>query len=179
MIVHKKKKNKRMRGSKTHGGGSMKKRRGAGNRGGRGNAGTGKRADVKKPSIKVNTYFGKYGFKKKNKTKIHAINIEYLEKFSEKLILDKKAQKSKDSIIIDLKSIKINKLLAKGTPKNKWEITCKYFSNNAKEKIEKAGGKVMEDKKKVEAKPEAKKEEKAEAPAKKPEEQSKPKKPAK
>ncbi|MBD3259575.1 50S ribosomal protein L15, partial [Candidatus Woesearchaeota archaeon] len=41
-MKRKSKKVKKMRGSKTHGGGNMR-RRGAGNRGGRGNAGTGKR----------------------------------------------------------------------------------------------------------------------------------------
>ena len=45
MSVNKTKKVGKYRGSKTHGGGHMKKRRGAGNRGGRGMAGTGKRAD--------------------------------------------------------------------------------------------------------------------------------------
>ena len=66
MTVNKRTKSSRDRGSKTHGCGSMKKRRGAGNRGGRGMAGTGKRADQNKPSIwKNKKYFGKYGFKKK------------------------------------------------------------------------------------------------------------------
>ena len=51
MTYNKRKKNTRMRGGTTHGYGSMKKNRGAGNRGGRGNAGSGKRADSKKPKI--------------------------------------------------------------------------------------------------------------------------------
>ena len=50
-MVVTRKKNTRQRGSKTHGCGSMKKRRGAGHRGGRGAAGSGKRGDCKKPSI--------------------------------------------------------------------------------------------------------------------------------
>jgi large subunit ribosomal protein L15 len=51
MTTHRRKKNVKQRGSKTHGWGSMKKHRGAGNRGGRGKAGTGKRGDQKKPTI--------------------------------------------------------------------------------------------------------------------------------
>ena len=47
MTTHKIKKVRKYRGSKTHGGGHMKKRRGSGNRGGFGKAGTGKRADQK------------------------------------------------------------------------------------------------------------------------------------
>ena len=42
MVVYKRKKVTKYRGSVTHGGGSRKKRRGAGSIGGRGNAGTGK-----------------------------------------------------------------------------------------------------------------------------------------
>ncbi len=50
------KKNKRQRGLSSHGWGHKKKHRGAGNRGGKGMAGTGKRADTKKPSI-INELF--------------------------------------------------------------------------------------------------------------------------
>ena len=58
MVVNKLKKKVKYRGSKTHGCGSMKKRRGAGHRGGRGAAGSGKRGDAKKPSIWNEKYFG-------------------------------------------------------------------------------------------------------------------------
>ncbi len=68
----KRKKVTKYRGSKTHGGGSMKKRRGAGSRGGRGRAGSGKKGDVKKPSYwHEYPYSGKKGFvsrKEKPKT---------------------------------------------------------------------------------------------------------------
>ena len=62
MPVNKRKKATRFRAKTTHGYGSMKKNRGAGNRGGRGMAGSGKRADQKKPTILKlygNEYFGK------------------------------------------------------------------------------------------------------------------------
>jgi len=52
MTVHRRKKNKRMRGAKTtHGYGAKKKHRGSGNKGGKGMAGSGKRADQKKTMI--------------------------------------------------------------------------------------------------------------------------------
>ncbi len=59
-----KKKVKKMRGSRTFGWGSHKKRRGAGNRGGRGNAGVHKHAYIKFVKLaKEGLYeFGKYGF---------------------------------------------------------------------------------------------------------------------
>jgi len=69
-----KRKVQRYRGSKTHGSGSMKKRRGAGHRGGRGNAGSGKRGDAKKPS-----YWNKKQLKPKSKKRI-GINVSSLDK---------------------------------------------------------------------------------------------------
>ena len=65
MTVNKRKKNSRQRGSQTHGWGAKKKHRSFGNRGGKGMAGSGKRADSKKPSLWKERYFGKIGFKSK------------------------------------------------------------------------------------------------------------------
>ena len=76
MTVNKRKKISRYRGSMTHGGGSKKKRRGSGNRGGKGLAGSGKRSDSKKPSLWKEKYFGKFGFVSKNKSTINAVNID-------------------------------------------------------------------------------------------------------
>ena len=47
MTVNRRRKRVRQRGSKTHGWGAKKKHRGKGNRGGKGMAGSGKRADSK------------------------------------------------------------------------------------------------------------------------------------
>jgi len=76
MTTHKRKKVVKYRGSHTHGGGAKKKRRGAGNRGGRGLAGSGKRAHHKKQLIfKLfgKDYFGKKGFYSIRRKKIKAI----------------------------------------------------------------------------------------------------------
>ena len=51
MVVNRRKKVVKYRGHSNHGGGMRKKRRGAGSRGGRGNAGTGKRAGHKKAGM--------------------------------------------------------------------------------------------------------------------------------
>src|SRR3989344_760533 len=78
MTVNKRKKSSRFRAHTTHGKGSMKKRRGAGNRGGRGRAGSGKRADQKKPSYwKEDT--GKYGFHSIHHKHLEVVNIRDLE----------------------------------------------------------------------------------------------------
>ena len=131
MVVHKRAKKSRQRGSSTHGWGMKKKHRGAGSRGGRGMAGTGKRADQAKISILKEygaEYFGKKGFKrpqvyKKDKT----LNIRDLPPKEE----------------IHLEKLGYTKLLAKGTPNRKYTITVMKCSKRAKEKIESVGGKVI------------------------------------
>lgn len=147
MTVKKRKKVVRYRGSKTHGCGSMKKRRGAGNRGGRGMAGTGKRAHTKKPSILQDfgsSYLGKHGFKrpKKTVTLIKAVNIGFLEEKFDKLLSKGVVKEEKGSYSIDLKSLKANKLLGSGKVNHKWNITCEFASGSAVEKVKKAGGSV-------------------------------------
>lgn len=133
MTFNKRKKNSRQRGLTTHGWGSRKKHRGSGNRGGRGKAGTGKRAAQKKPGI-MNVYgpeyFGRRGFNipQKVKKKVKAINIFDLPE------QDK----------INLNEMGYDKLLGEGAVKRRYEITVKSFSKSAKEKIEKFGGKIIE-----------------------------------
>ena len=132
MVVTKKKKGPKFRGSRYHGGGT-KKHRGAGNRGGRGMAGSGKRADQKKPTIlKVYgpSYFGGHGFKRPaRKIKVvKAMNIADLPR----------------QVSVNLQELGFTKLLGKGIPAMKHEIVVAACSKRAKEKIEKAGGKVKQ-----------------------------------
>ena len=137
MTTHKRKKVGKYRGSKTHGGGAMKKRRGAGHRGGRGMAGTGKREDVKKPSIWGDTkYFGKYGFlPRKNAKPQKKINIKDLE------VQTAGIEKGK-VISIDLASQGYDKLLGSGKPSKKYMVTVDSASAGAIEKIAATGGAV-------------------------------------
>ena len=131
MTVNRRKKLSRYRGNSTHGYGSKKKGRGAGNRGGRGMAGTGKRAQQKKPGIlKENpNYFGKYGFKRPQiyKKDDSIINIGDLPVKED----------------LNLTELGYSKLLSKGNPKLKYKITVTRCSKKAKEKIEKAGGHII------------------------------------
>lgn len=140
------KKLKKYRGSQTHGCGSKKKRRGAGNRGGRGMAGSGKRADQKKPTIfKLYgpSYFGKKGFTSKSRTPVqHAINIYQLEKRLDSMVSQGLAEQKQGAYYIDLKKINMQKLLGTGTPTKKLHITVAHFSQGAKKKIEEKGGAV-------------------------------------
>ena len=156
MTTYKRRKNRKMRGSHTHGWGSKKKHRGAGSRGGRGMAGTGKRGDAKKPCIWKDTkYFGKYGFTRPKKIviKIKAINLRTIEQKLESFLSRKLIEKKNDSYVVDLKKLGFNKLLSTGRITKKFIIKCEYASRKAIDKIKKSGGSISLEEKKVKEKP--------------------------
>ncbi|QQG39245.1 MAG: uL15 family ribosomal protein [Candidatus Woesearchaeota archaeon] len=147
MVVNKRKKNSRQRASHTHGWGAKKKHRGAGSRGGRGMAGTGKRAGQKRSAILQIyglDYFGRKGFNRPQKVKkeVKAINIKQLELKIENLVAKGLAKKSGDTFEVDLIKLGYSKLLGTGQPKRKFSITAKAVSRHAVEKIENSGGKI-------------------------------------
>ncbi len=137
-MIRKRKKSRRKRGSST-GRGNSKRARGAGNRGGRGRAGYGKRAGHKKtmlrnkPSLKDDK-----GFRSTKQIKgFHpkSINVGELDKLSFKIGNE-----------INLAKLGYDKLLGKGQVRNKLIIVSENFSESAKVKIEKAGGKIISEK---------------------------------
>ena len=145
MTVNKRKKNTRQRGHKTHGWGAKKKHRGKGHQGGAGMAGTGKRADSKKPSIwKDKNYFGKHGFVSKTpKVKINPVNVSYVAQHIDKLVSNGMAKKEQDYYSLELEKLGFNKLLGDGKIFVKLRITTPYASKTAVEKVKGAGGEVM------------------------------------
>lgn len=165
MTINKRKKNTRQRGSKTHGWGSMKKHRGAGSRGGRGRAGSGKRADTKKTSLwNKGRYFGIRGIKQRKK-RDKIINTLTIKSRLNTWLNNKKIEKKQDVYIINLNKLGYDKLLSKEIMNLKLDITVKKCSKKAIQKIEKAGGKVTiievkREEKKKEIKTEGKQEKK-------------------
>ncbi len=144
MTVNKRTKKSRYRGSQTHGGGAKKKRRGAGHRGGRGMAGSGKRADSKKPSLWKEEYFGKRGFTSKSRRpKDTAINISILEEMIPGLLAQGVASQDKGMAAIDLGKAGYTKLLGNGAARTKMKITVLHASQQAIEKVRQAGGEVI------------------------------------
>lgn len=125
------KKVNKMRGSRTHGYGSKKKHRGGGSRGGRGYAGMNKH----KFSLVVtkNTdHFGSKGFFNPTRKEKKAINIEKLD------MLEKDG-------IVDLSELGYDKLLSRGNVTKKLNVRVGSASKKAREKIEKADGKIIEE----------------------------------
>ncbi len=144
MTVNKRKKNTKQRGSKTHGWGAKKKHRGQGHRGGRGMAGTGKRADTKKPSIWKEDYFGKHGFVSKTpKVKINAVNISFIEQHIDNLLSKNLISKENGFYVVELEKLGFNKLLGDGRVSVKLKVKTPYASKTALEKVIEAGGEVI------------------------------------
>ena len=157
MKLKKRKKSGRMRGHRTHGH-SAKLNKGKGSKGGKGMSGSGKRGDQKKSLVinKFHPYFGRQGFtsRKTERKKNKIINLHQIQ------------DKYKEGEI-DLKEYKI---LGLGEVKKRFIIKAKSASKSAKEKIEKAGGKIIlpekkqkkvkkKESKKIESEEEKKKEE--------------------
>lgn len=145
MKIHKRNKRSRLRGRRTCGYGSRKKHRGKGSKGGKGMAGTGKKAGQKRTFIDkyMPGYFGRHGFKSLQqiaKTKPKIINLSEIQQRINNFIAEGTAKKTAEGIMIDLKNCKI---LADGELKDKFIINAKSASSKAKEKVEKAGGKIL------------------------------------
>ena len=143
-MSHMKRKGRRVakrRAHTTHGYGSMKKHRHAGSRGGRGRAGTGKRADQKKSSLDPSTYFGKYGFHSR-KWEPRTINVQdlmtHVTVWTKKKCLEKKGA----VYHVDLKLAGIDKILGAGIVTKAFVIRVLSASPRAIEKIKAAGGSV-------------------------------------
>lgn len=142
MVVRKQKKVSKYRASTTHGGGHRKKRRGAGSRGGRGNAGTGKKAGQKKagraPSL------GSKGFTIHRKPKARAVNLSYFTTDRLVALVDSKlARKEANGYHVELASLGFDKLLGSGKILAKVNFTSKMWSGKAEEKVQSAGGSIV------------------------------------
>jgi len=155
MVTNKRKKVVKYRGGSTHGGGARKKRRGAGSRGGRGFAGSGKRAGhMKMKHVKAGHIMGQHGFTSKSRTNGKAVNVHYFtSKRVQKLVAEGKALKEgvaegkalKEGAFysIDLGALGYTKLLGTGNTSLKLKITVAKCSPRAVEKIKAAGGEVV------------------------------------
>jgi large subunit ribosomal protein L15 len=127
----KRKKIVRMRGSKTHGYGSKKKHRGSGSRGGKGQAGQFKHKK---------TFFKRWGKAKQPRFKsLEEKNVRLKERAINIGDLVKLTDKSE----IDASEFGYGKVLSEGALDRAVTVKAKKFSERAKEKIEKAGGKAV------------------------------------
>jgi len=106
-------------------------------------AGTGKRADTKKPSIWKDTkYFGKYGFTSVKVDPPREVTLSALKDLLPELLEAGIASKEKDTYVLDLSKVGYDKVLAKGKFDIKLRLKARYASRGAVEKIKAAGGEI-------------------------------------
>jgi len=159
MVVHRRRKHLKFRGHRAQGYGSHKKHRGGGSQGGRGKAGMHKHKWSYTVKYAPET-FGKFGFKRPVETveEVAAVNIWQLDEQAERLLRERLAAKEGDAIKIDVAKIGFDKVLGSGKLTKRLIVEAKSFSEDAKRKIEEAGGQaIVVEKRKVEKPEEGKK----------------------
>ena len=137
------KRTEKFRGSRTHGRG-MKAGRGAGMRGGKGNAGLHKHKYISCVKY-MPDHFGRHGFKRPQKlakAKI-TINVQDICEKADFLIENGLATKEGGALVVDLGGIGIDKLLGKGKATMKLKITVSEATPRAVAKVQEAGGEVV------------------------------------
>jgi large subunit ribosomal protein L15 len=136
-------KKKRQRGSRTHGGGSHKNRRGAGHRGGRGAAGRDKH--------EFHNYepLGKHGFTRPDKVKddVVTVDVQKLDEDAALLAAEGVAEETDGGYAIDARDVAEDgydvdavKVLGSGQVRNELDVVADAFSASAREKLAEAGG---------------------------------------
>ena len=139
-------KKKRQRGSRTHGGGSQKNRRGAGNRGGRGAAGRDKH--------EFHNYgpLGKHGFTRPDdvQEEIVEVRVRKLDEDASLYAADGVAERDGDAYVIDARDVAedgydadVVKVLGGGQVRNELRVTADAFTAGAVELLEEAGGEAI------------------------------------
>jgi large subunit ribosomal protein L15 len=136
-------KRSKYRGSRTCGGGTHKNRRGAGNRGGRGRAGINAHHFVKWYKEMGGPVFGKDGFSNSSQITVTVMDIGIIDQIIPSLLAQGIAKNEGDAIVINTADMGINKVLGSGKVTKKLNISAQAFSESAKIKIEKMGGKTQ------------------------------------
>ena len=160
MVVRRKKKARKLRGSRTHGWGSPKKHRGKGSKGGKGNAGRGKKGQQKMSLVHAagKKRIGKRGFIsiRQLKGEKRVINVGKIEENLNSYVKQKIAAKKANIIEVDISKLGYSKVLGGGTLRTKIRIKGAAVSRIAEQKIKAAGGEVIKEERSAAAMPENK-----------------------
>lgn len=142
-----KKKSSRLRGSREHGRGK-KGGRGAGLRGGRGNAGAHKhkRVTYEVKRFGKTGYWGKnnIGFKRPEEvvSALETLNVSDVDEMAPAWVAAGQASEANGVITVDLAKMNVDRLLGGGQVRRKLAITVDTAAKTAVEKVKKAGGSV-------------------------------------
>ena len=139
-------KKRRQRGSRTHGGGTHKNRRGAGHRGGRGEAGRSKHEMHGKPPL------GKHGFTRPPvvQREVAEIDVRTIDEQAPLWAAEGRIEETDFGYRIDARDVVEDgheadavKVLGSGQVRTQLEVTADAFTSGARERIEDAGGDAL------------------------------------
>lgn len=134
-------KRSKFRGSRSCGGGTHKNRRGGGSRGGRGHAGGCKHHFVR--YYMHGMTYGKNGFHHDQQLQMKVLDIGSIDMMVESLLREGLAKQEGDIISINMTLLGIDKVLGSGKVRKKLHVAARAFSEQAKVKIEGAGGQTV------------------------------------
>jgi large subunit ribosomal protein L15 len=142
-IPHKLRKIRKQRAGRYHGWGQVGQHRKSGGRGGKGKAGGRKHFWIRTVKYEPDRY-SKVGFKPPSALAetLDTINVGELEELAMKIIPEFNPENSVNEL--DLTALGIHKVLGRGNIRVPLKILVDTYSTNAKEKIEEAGGSVVE-----------------------------------
>lgn len=144
MVVRRRKKSRKLRGSRTHAWGSIGQHRKSGSKGGVGAVGFMKHKWTW--TVKYfPDWYGKHGFTRAPviQTIMRVINVGRLNELIKELELGGEIEATDGYYEIDLSTFGINKLLGRGKIDKPVKVKVAYASEQAVKKIEKAGGEVI------------------------------------
>ena len=135
----------KFRGSRTHGRGK-KAGRGAGLRGGRGNAGLHKHKWISVVKY-CPDYFGHHGFKRPQSVVCHKVtmNLSEVEQALPSMVKDGFAAQKEGKWSVDLTKMGVDKLLGSGRISTAISVKVAEASATALEKLKSAGGTLMKE----------------------------------
>jgi len=145
MVVRRRKKSRKLRGrSRTMGWGRIGQHRKSGSRGGFGAVGMHKHKWTWVVKYAPNWY-GKHGFTQPVETRygVYAINVGELDELARKLLIEGRAVKEGEKIVLNMVELGYNKVLGRGKVTLPLKVITLNITEEAKEKIEKAGGEVV------------------------------------
>ncbi len=145
MVVRKRKKSRKLQGrTRSMGWGRIGQHRKSGSRGGFGAVGMHKHKWIWVIKYAPNWY-GKHGFTRPPEIvpEVRAINVGELDELAKTLISKNLAYREEEKIVIDVTSMGFNKVLGRGKVTLPLKVITKSITENARKKIEEAGGEVV------------------------------------
>jgi len=145
MVVRKRRKSRKLRGrTRTMGWGRVGQHRKSGSRGGFGSVGQHKHKWLWMLKYAPNWY-GKHGFVNPTSRTglVREINVGLLDEIADKLVREGKAVVEEGIIVIDATKLGFNKVTGKGKVTKRMKVIAEYITENARRKIEEAGGVVQ------------------------------------